>query len=134
MSNRIAVFESLQQVESLKEVIANPKKYGAPTFEEFVSNREKWIGRDDDELISADKGSQEIFKKFIRKQIYKIKRYRSEKLEEVERIALSEGLQLKDLEYRVQMLPVGGGKWDALIEFKTKAEWKRKDNSHQFKD
>lgn len=102
----------------MEDIKANPAKYGAPTFEEFKRNPEKWTGRHDDLLSSADKGSQIL--KGVQKHIYEIEGYRCSTLEEVEKIAASQGIPIRSLDYRPELIPLGGGKANILVKFVSK--------------
>lgn len=102
----------------MDDIMSDPSKYGAPTFEEFRSNPEKWLGRDDDKFVSADKGSQVLSN--VRKHIYEIEGYRCKTLEEVEKIAASQGIPLRSLDYRPELIPLGGGQADILVKFVSK--------------
>lgn len=104
-----------------EEVLQSPNKFGMPTFEDFKLNHERYMGRDDDKLAFADKGS-DILKRHVKKHIYELEGYRCESLEEVERVASSQGIPLRDLDYRPQLIPLGGGKCDILIKFVSKDE------------
>jgi hypothetical protein len=98
----------------MDDVLEDPTKFGAPSFDDFKKNREKWLGRDDEALGLADKGSGWAF---VKKHIYEIEGYRCKTLEEVEHVALCQGIPLRELDYRPQMLPRGCGKWDILVKF-----------------
>jgi hypothetical protein len=92
----------------VNDIYENPKSFGMPTFEEFKKNPERWTGRSDASLAEVSEGGLEVKSKY-RKQTYEIEGYRCKTLEEVERIALSQGIKLKELDYRPQMIPQGGG-------------------------
>jgi hypothetical protein len=111
----------------VNDIYENPKSFGMPTFEEFKKNPERWTGRTDASLAEVSEGGLEVKSKY-RKQTYEIEGYRCKTLEEVERIALSQGIKLKELDYRPQMIPQGGGQWDILIKFVSKHERKRREN------
>lgn len=110
---------------SFEELVRDPHKFGAPTFEEFKRNREKWLGRDDETLASAEKGSQTL-REVVNRYIYEVEGYRCKSLEEVERVAASQGIPLKELDYRPQVIPQGGGKWECVIKFVSKNERARR--------
>lgn len=95
--------------------------WGAPTFEEFCRNPEKWRGREDDSLASADVGSQTL-KGMVKKHIYEIEGYRCKSLEEVERVARNQGIPIRELDYRPELIPIGAGKCDILVKFVSKQE------------
>lgn len=107
--------------ESIDDIYDNPHDFGAPTLEEFAKNREKWMGRDDDALISVTEGGQGIKKDYRRHQ-YEIEGYRCRTLEEVERIARSQGIPLRELDYRATLIDTGSGKNDVLVKFISKKE------------
>lgn len=117
-------------MERMKEIKVNdiyedPNKFGMPTFEEFKKNPERWTGRSDDILSSVSEGGTAV-KYLYRKQLYEIEGYRCKSLEEVERVANSQGIKLKELDYRPQMIPQGGGHWDMLVKFVSKPERQRR--------
>ena len=104
----------------LQDIVDDPSKYGAPTFDEFRRHPEKWLGRADDSLSSADQGSQ--FLKNVKRHIYEIEGYRCKTIEEVEKIAASQGIPLRMLDYRAELVPIGGGKADILVKFISKEQ------------
>ena len=109
------------------DILASPNKYGAPSFQEFKRNREKWMGRDDDKLASADEGSRVLKNgNRVKKHIYEIEGHRCKNLEQVEKTASNLGLNIKDLDYRPEVLPLGGGKCDVLVKFVSREERKRR--------
>lgn len=109
--------EKFKEVQ-LQDIVDDPSKYGAPTFDEFRRHPEKWLGRADEKLISADQGSQVLGN--VQRHIYEIEGYRCKTIEEVERVAKSQGIPLKELDYRAQLIPCGGGKADVLVKFISK--------------
>lgn len=118
--------ERLREID-VNDILADPHQFGMPTFDEFKKNPEKWLGRDDELLSSADVGCDRI-KNVVKRHIYEIEGYRTRKLEEVERIAESQGIPLKQLDYRPQIIPLGGGYCDILVKFVSKRE--RQKRSH----
>lgn len=124
MSQRVLAFERFQEVQKFQEVLENPRAFGCPTFEEFKNARSKYVGKADDILASAEEGSTQ-FAKFVRKQKYIIKGYEAKTTEEVERIALNEGMVIKDLEYIPQMIEIGGGKWDVHVHVMEKKDYEK---------
>lgn len=101
------------------EVMANPEAYGLPTFDQFARNSEKYVGRDDDRFAEADRGSTHL-KAHVQRHIYEIEGYRCKSLEEVERIATAQGINIRELDYRPQVIPLGAGKCDLLVKFVSK--------------
>lgn len=113
--------EKLAEVKDIEEIMSDPTAYGLPTFEEFAKNSEKYLGRDDEKLGLADAGSRNL-EKHVQRHIYEIEGYRCKTLEEVERIAKSQGIPLRELDYQPMVQPTGGGKCDILVRFVSKAK------------
>lgn len=113
--------ERFAEIQSPDEIMANPEAFGMPTFAEFAKNPEKWLGRDDDKLAWADAGSRAL-EKHVQRHIYEIEGYRCKTIEEVEKIASSQGIPLRELDYRPSVVPTGGGKCDILVKFVNKAD------------
>lgn len=86
------------------------------TFDEYCRNRDKYLGKEDEQLGYIDAGSQNL-KKRVQKQIYEIEGYRCKTLEEVERVARDRGIPLRELDYRPHVVPQSGGKCDILVRF-----------------
>ena len=105
--------------DNMKDIDIHPgeelRKMGAPTFQEFKKNREKWVGRDDDVLARADKGGN--INRVTKKHIYEIEGHRCKSLEEVERVAASKGIPLRELDYQPKVIPGIGHKCDVLVKF-----------------
>lgn len=106
----------------IEDIIADPNKFGAPTFEQFCKNPERFRGRPDDILSSADRGSSIISS--VQKQIYEIEGVRCKTLEEVERVAGDMGISLKELDYRAELIPLPGQNSEILVRFVSKRERK----------
>lgn len=106
-----------------EDMMMDPRKFGAPTFEEFKRNRQKYLGRSDDTLSSIDKGSQNLAR-YVKKHVYEIAGHRCKTLEEVERIARDYNIPLG--EFRAECLPLGGGKCDILVKFISQDERDRR--------
>lgn len=108
-----------------KDTIDTIQKMGAPSFEEFKRNRDKYMGRPDDVLSSVDQGGT-MLKGYMKKVRYELEGYRCATLEEVERVASSQGIELSDLDYRAVCVPQSGYTCDILVKFMTKAEYERR--------
>lgn len=111
---------------SSDDIVDNPHKFGWVTFNEFKKNPEKWIGRKDDVLASADKGSHTL--KSIRKHIYEVEGYRCKGLEEVQKTAECMGIDLNDLEMKPDMIQAGAGKFDVIVRFVSKQTKERRES------
>jgi len=105
--------------ESLEEVMDRPERYGLPTFDEYRKNEEKYIGRDDDSFREVDRGSDNL-RRVVQRHIYEIEGYRCKTLEEVEKVALNQGIPLRELDYRPEMVQAGAGKYDIIVRFVSK--------------
>lgn len=101
--------------DDFEEFIQFGDKYGFCTFEQFCRNPEKWRDKKDDLFASADKGG--TINKVAQKFFYEVCGYRTQRLEEVERIVRDEGLKVTD--YKASILPGVGQKCDILIKFIT---------------
>ena len=51
-----------------EEFSTNPEAFGFPSLERWKTEREKYLGREDDTLASADKGST-LLSKSVKRQI-----------------------------------------------------------------
>lgn len=118
--------ERIASVEDTQKIFENPNYYGLPTFEEFSKNHEKYMGRDDDAFGQVDQGSKQL-NKHVQRHVYEIEGYRCKSLEEVERVAASQGIRVNELDYKPQLMPLGGGKCDILVKFVSKAEREKRD-------
>lgn len=113
--------ERLGAVKDVSEVLENPSYFGLPTFEEYAKNAEQFLGRDDEAFAQVDAGSKNL-DRHVQRHVYEIEGYRCKTLEEVERVAKSQGIELGSLDYAPQVMPLGGGKCDILVKFVSKAE------------
>jgi hypothetical protein len=100
---------------------------GFPTFDEYCKNPEKYLGRDDAALAEVENGSTQL-NRTVQRHIYEIEGYKCRNLEEVERIATSMGIKLKELDYRPQVQTNTSGGVDIKVTFVSKElREKRKD-------
>lgn len=83
--------------EDIQELQENPTKFGAPTFEEFSRNRERYMGRYDDMLAAIDKGDTLL----KCKQKYYVENYRVDSLEHAERVARDMGANIHNEDHFV---------------------------------
>lgn len=106
---------------TFEEFSANPEAYGFPSFERYQKERDKFVGHEEEILASADKGSTNL-NRTISRHVYEIEGYRCKNLEEVERIAKSQGIDLRALDYRPELIQAGAGKFDIIVKFISKNE------------
>lgn len=111
---------------SVNDIMTNPSKYGAPTFDTFKSNRDNYIQNHNKTFGTIDKGGA-VSNRYTKKQIYEIEGYRCKTLEEVERVALDLGINLRALKYEAQFLPLGGGQADVLVKFISQVDKQKRD-------
>lgn len=119
------------QSADFDEIMSNPEKFGAPTFEQFKANRDKWLGRWDDKFAEVDRGSRMPgLGRMIKKYKYQVEHYTCDSLEECEKVALSLGIDLQSNEYKYEtvLVPQGGGTCDAVIKFISTDERKRRES------
>ena len=109
-----------------EEFSTNPEAFGFPSLERWKTEREKYLGREDDTLASADKGST-LLSKSVKRHVYEIEGYRCKNLEEVERVAREQGINLKALDYRPQLVQAGAGKYDIIVRFVSKTQRDKRD-------
>lgn len=102
---------------TIEDIMRDPKKFGAPTFEEFSRNPAAYRARTQNIFDAADNGSQIL--KMVKRHRYEINGYKCDSLEEVERVALSEGLRPEDLEMKPEIIDLGGQWCDILVRFRS---------------
>lgn len=104
------------------DIIVNNSKYGFMSFEEFKRNYNRLKDNKVNEMFGwIDKGG-EIIRPYLRKILYEIEGYRCKTLEEVERVAKSQGIDLTSLDYQAVAIPQSSYKCDVLIRFLPKKE------------
>ena len=107
------------------ELVRNPEKFGAPSFDEFKKNYQRYVGSNDETLASVDNADTKL-KGITKRILYEIEGYRAKSLEEVERIAAAQGIPIRELDYTGHCIPQGGGSCDILIKFVSKLERERR--------
>lgn len=112
---------------TFQEVMEDPKKFGLPSFDEFVKNPDTLFGREDERLQEVDRGSTNL-NRVVKRYIYEIEGYRCKSLEEVERVARSMGLDLREMDYQPQMETNTGGKFDIKVKFVSRSERLKRQN------
>lgn len=106
---------------TVEDIARDPRKYGAPTFEEYVRNRHRFQARTSNLFDVADNGTSNL-KMMLKDYRYEIDGYKCDSLEEVERVARSQGYSEHDLEMRPEIIPLGGGWCDILVRFCAKSK------------
>jgi len=117
--------QKFTEATTVDDIAADPHAFGAPTFEEFKKNHGKYSASNDATLAIVDKGSNNL-NRVVDKYIYEIEGFRCKNLEEVERIAGDYGIPIRDLDYRPELIPQGGGKAKMLIKFVSKHDRERR--------
>jgi len=122
------MMKAINKDTSIEDLQNNPSAYGAPTFEEFKRSPEKYLGREDENLSAVDKGSA-IFKdsNMVRRHVYEIEGHRCKSLEQVTRIAAEQGIPIRELDYRPEVIPLGGGQCEILVKFISRMEKIKRD-------
>lgn len=120
----------LWESATTQDIMENPDKFGAPTFDMFKSHRDKYIENHNQNFGRIEQGGA-VANRYTKKQIYEIEGYRCKTLEEVERVANSMGINLKKMKYTAEFLPLGGGQADVLVKFMSESLRNMRD-SHGF--
>lgn len=102
----------------LEHVLRDPGKFGAPTFQEFCRDPDKWRQGGDRLFRSISNGG--MINQFLKSMEYEFMGYKTKSLEEIERIAKNEGYEIRDLEMLPQFVDVGRDKGKLLVRFKVK--------------
>lgn len=111
--------QKIAEAQDTSEIFDDPTSFGMPTFDEFCRNRERYMGRDDDRLAEVDRGSRTMDR--AKRYVYELEGYRCRTLEEVERVALSQGIALRELDYRPEVQQAGAGQFDVVVRFVAKS-------------
>lgn len=87
---------------SIEEMMESPTKFGMPTLSEFMRDKERYVGRPDDEVVAIDRGDS-ILKC---RQKYYVEGYAVDCLEQGQRIAQEMGLDFfRDFVVKPQLKP-----------------------------
>jgi len=111
----------IDQNTTLEEIVADPKKFGLPTYEEYLKNP-NLMPKNLSAFDSVDNGPQRLLKQHIQRVRYLWKGYYFDKLEQVEKAITSDGHNPLDLDYQPELIPQGGGKCDVLVRFVVKGQ------------
>ena len=106
---------------TLENILANPAAFGLPTFHEFAKDPDAYSDSKNDRLGRVDRSSV-IFKNLIEKQVYKIAGFEVKTLEEVDRIAREENIDLLQCKLVPEVAPTVAGKCNVVLEFKPKSQ------------
>lgn len=107
---------------TLDDIFKNPKAYSAatgidvPTFDEYAKNPEKYKGRKDEILVSAEDGPK-LLRKVTGKTYYYVGKYKVDSLEKAEQVAKDMGWDLAEMEYKPNLEKGSGGKFDVHVHF-----------------
>lgn len=99
--------------------MADPKAYGMPTFDEFCKSPDSFRLRPDHVLASVDNGAENL-KHLIKTQKYEIDGVKCRTLEEVERVARNEGIDLGKLKMKPELEKTTAGKLEVIVRFVSK--------------
>ena len=119
--------KSVTNETTIEDLMANPKAYGLPSFEEFAKNPTPFRIRGDASMAILDRGPTSMRKDLGRVK-YKINGVDIGSQEMAETAILDAGYTLADLElgrngkksrlnYEMNMIPQGGGKYDVEVNF-----------------
>ena len=107
---------------TLDDIAQNPKAYElalgvpVPTFDEYAKNPEKYRGRRDEILESAQNGP-ELLRKVTGKIYYYVGGYKVDSIEKAERVALDMGWDISQMQMKPNLDNAGGGKFDVHVHF-----------------
>lgn len=100
----------------LEDLIADPKKFGAPTFSEYKADPYKYQVN---WAAIADNGSKQLTQNQVR-QSYKLFGYEVKKIEYAEKIAKDHGYDLRNMTIHPVIVNQGGQKFNIVVEFRPK--------------
>lgn len=102
---------------TIDDIMADPHRFGAPTFEEFIKNPKRWRKNPDGQMIALTEGPQN-FRKDLKKIRFFVHGCEIDSEEAVEKMLLDHGYSLEDIDLEnktgrlrktIQMVDVGGG-------------------------
>ncbi len=87
----------MQPQLSMEDIQRDPSKYGAPTFEQFAKNREKYqaVLSEQEQLAIIDNGGQNL-KRYTKRRVFKVLGQEFSKLEHAESFCRDHGIPIKD--------------------------------------
>lgn len=106
---------------TVEEMLNDPHKFGAPTFDEYVRNRSHYKQRlkDHDWFSEIDKSSSILKNGRLKKQYYILNGHRFNTLEALEKACESEGVNPLQLVPEPQVIDLGGGWCDLEVTMLT---------------
>ena len=109
-------------------LMKDPASFGLPTFEEFSKRPDHYVGkmrfRETETMDQLENGVRDSVLKRINKSVkHEILGYRVRTLAEVERIALDNGINLRDIKYRAAIIPMGGGDCETLVKWMSESDY-----------
>lgn len=104
----------------LDDLIENPAKYGAPSWEEFQKHPEKFRKRKDHLFAVADASSKKLGK-VITKQVYWMDGVKCDTPEKAQETMYNLGITPDELQLKIDLEDIGGQKAIAHIYFKRKS-------------
>lgn len=108
-------------MDSIADLIKNPEKYGFCSFAEFRKNKEKWKFSAE-RIFEAVQAAGVAHKKRLKKLRYEVNGHRAETLEQVQRIAREEGMDMNTLDIWPEIIDLGGQWCDILVKFMSRTE------------
>lgn len=115
-----------------KSVMENPHSVGMPTFDEYAANPAHYISKfkmNDNAATLADMedgAMNSVLGRVLKTVKHEILGYRVRTLEQVEKIALENGVDLRNIKYRACLIPLGGGDGEVLVKWMTEAEYNKR--------
>lgn len=115
----------------IKQLEQNPNQYGFPTFEQFAKNpkhyQDKFLGTETQAFESVANGSSNAaLRNSTKETVYEILHYRTKKLEEVERIAIDNGINLRSMKYRAVINNMGGHFGQVVVKFMSQEDYEKR--------
>lgn len=106
------------QEATIEDLLANPHKFGIPTFEEFSRNPKRWRKSAEHALETAEKGSTTITG--IKAHQYYVEGVECESLEQAQRIMGDMGYRSDEVEFGVNLEDLKNGQIKAHVYFRKK--------------
>lgn len=114
-----------------EQLKSNPSKYGFPTFEEYARNPSRYVkqfrGGESDALDTVANGSSLEAVRHATKDVeYHLLQYKTKKLEEIERIARDNGIDLRRMKFKAIIQNMGGQSGQVVVRFMSPEEYERR--------